>query len=115
MRNYAHEPFRAVDDRDTNYVPIGSGSGICGVTSMRDEMVCSFVMSMNRSSPETRFVLHGTRNPYGRVFSPSEGKTICHRRCHASGSRTGRAKNSAGPIQMRPPRTNKSKGLQKRI
>lgn len=62
MRNYARKPFRAVDDLDTNYVPIGLGSGICGVISMRDEMVCSLVMSMNRSSLETRFVLHGTRN-----------------------------------------------------
>ncbi len=36
VATYAHELFRAVDDLDTVYVPIGLGSGICGVIGMRD-------------------------------------------------------------------------------
>ena len=35
VATYAHELFRAVDDLDTVYVPIGLGSGICGVIGMR--------------------------------------------------------------------------------
>ena len=35
VATYAHELFRAVDDLDTVYVPIGWGSGICGVIGMR--------------------------------------------------------------------------------
>jgi threonine dehydratase len=31
VATYAHELFSAVDDLDTVYVPIGLGSGICGV------------------------------------------------------------------------------------
>ena len=36
VATYALELFRAADDLDAVYVPIGLGSGICGVTSMRD-------------------------------------------------------------------------------
>jgi len=35
---YALELFRAVDDLDTVYVPIGCGSGICGLISARDAL-----------------------------------------------------------------------------
>jgi threonine dehydratase len=35
---YAVELFRAVDDLDTVYVPIGCGSGICGLISVRDAL-----------------------------------------------------------------------------
>ena len=36
VATYAHELLTAVDEIDTVYVPIGLGSGICGVIGMRD-------------------------------------------------------------------------------
>ena len=36
VSTYAHELFTAAGDLDAIYVPIGLGSGICGVISMRD-------------------------------------------------------------------------------
>jgi threonine dehydratase len=36
VSTYAHELFSAVDGLDAVYVPIGLGSGICGVIAMRD-------------------------------------------------------------------------------
>jgi threonine dehydratase len=36
VATYAHELFTAVDEIDTVYVPIGLGSGICGVIETRD-------------------------------------------------------------------------------
>jgi threonine dehydratase len=36
VSTYAHELFTAVDRLDAVYVPIGLGSGICGVIAMRD-------------------------------------------------------------------------------
>jgi threonine dehydratase len=36
VSTYAHELFTAVEDLDAVYVPIGLGSGICGVIAMRD-------------------------------------------------------------------------------
>ena len=36
VATYAHELFTAVDNLDTVYVPIGLGSGICGVIGVRD-------------------------------------------------------------------------------
>jgi len=36
VATYAHELFGAVDDLDTVYVPIGLGSGICGMVGARD-------------------------------------------------------------------------------
>lgn len=38
VATYAHELFHAIDDLDTVYVPIGLGSGICGVIGMRDAL-----------------------------------------------------------------------------
>lgn len=38
VATYAHELFGAVRDLDTVYVPIGMGSGICGVIRTRDLM-----------------------------------------------------------------------------
>jgi threonine dehydratase len=38
VATYAHELFSAIDDLDTVYVPIGLGSGICGVIGMRDAL-----------------------------------------------------------------------------
>ncbi len=36
VATYAHELFRAVGDLDVAYVPIGMGSGICGMITVRD-------------------------------------------------------------------------------
>jgi threonine dehydratase len=38
VASYAYELFAAVRDLDTVYVPIGLGSGICGVIGMRDAL-----------------------------------------------------------------------------
>ena len=38
VATYAYELFTSVDDLDTVYVPIGLGSGICGVISVRDAL-----------------------------------------------------------------------------
>ncbi|MEM6301919.1 MAG: threonine dehydratase [Pseudomonadota bacterium] len=38
VASYALELFRSVDDLDTVYVPIGCGSGICGVIKARDAL-----------------------------------------------------------------------------
>jgi threonine dehydratase len=38
VATYAHELFSAIDDLDTVYVPIGLGSGICGVIGTRDAL-----------------------------------------------------------------------------
>jgi threonine dehydratase len=38
VATYAHELFTAVADLDVVYVPIGMGSGICGLISVRDLM-----------------------------------------------------------------------------
>ena len=38
VATYAHELFSAVDDLDTVYVPIGLGSGICGIMGTRDAL-----------------------------------------------------------------------------
>jgi threonine dehydratase len=38
VATYAHELFSAVADLDNVYVPIGLGSGICGVIGMRDAL-----------------------------------------------------------------------------
>src|SRR5215470_15502572 len=38
VASYAYELFAAIGDLDTVYVPIGLGSGICGVIGMRDAL-----------------------------------------------------------------------------
>jgi threonine dehydratase len=38
VATYAHELFSATDDLDTVYVPIGLGSGICGLIGTRDAL-----------------------------------------------------------------------------
>jgi len=38
VATYALELFRAVEDIDTVYVPIGCGSGICGIIAVRDAL-----------------------------------------------------------------------------
>lgn len=40
VATYAHELFAAFNDLDTVYVPIGLGSGICGVIGTRDALGC---------------------------------------------------------------------------
>jgi threonine dehydratase len=65
VATYAHELFKAVSDLDAVYVPIGLGSGICGVIGMRDVLGLS-----------TRIVgvVSQHANAYGRSFAA--GKVI---------------------------------------
>jgi len=65
VATYAYEFFKAVNDLDTIYVPIGLGSGICGVIGMRDALGLS-----------TRVVgvVARNANAYGRSFA--EGKVV---------------------------------------
>jgi threonine dehydratase len=66
---YALELFRAVDDVDTVYVPIGCGSGICGLVSARD--------ALGRTT-EIVGVVAATANAYALSFAagrPVETKT----------------------------------------
>jgi threonine dehydratase len=64
VATYAHELFTQHGDLDTVYVPIGMGSGICGVITMRDllglktevvgvvaENAPAFVLSMEAGHP----------------------------------------------------------------
>jgi threonine dehydratase len=65
VATYAYEFFSAVVDLDTVYVPIGLGSGICGVIGMRDLL-----------GLKTRIVgvVAGNANAYARSFAA--GKLI---------------------------------------
>jgi threonine dehydratase len=56
---YAHELFTAVGDLDTVYVPIGLGSGICGMIGTRD--------ALGRSTSIVGVVAEAA-NAYGRSF-----------------------------------------------
>ena len=56
---YAHELFTAVGDLDTVYVPIGLGSGICGMIGTRD--------ALGRSTSIVGVVAKAA-NAYGRSF-----------------------------------------------
>jgi threonine dehydratase len=60
VATYAHELFGAIADLDTVYVPIGLGSGICGVIGMRDALGLS-----------TRIVgvVAENANAYGRSYA----------------------------------------------
>jgi threonine dehydratase len=63
VATYAYEFFAAVSDLDTVYVPIGLGSGICGVIGMRDALGLA-----------TRIVgvVAQNANAYARSFAASE-------------------------------------------
>ena len=63
---YAIELFRAVPDLDTVYVPVGLGSGICGVIAARDALGLNtrVVAVVSRSAPAFALSFAG-----GRVVS----------------------------------------------
>jgi threonine dehydratase len=63
VATYAYELFKAVSDLDTVYVPIGLGSGICGMIGMRDALGLS-----------TRIVgvVAQNANAYARSFAAGE-------------------------------------------
>jgi threonine dehydratase len=65
VATYAYEFFKAVSDLDTVYVPVGLGSGICGMIGMRDALGLS-----------TRIVgvVSQNANTYSRSFAA--GKVI---------------------------------------
>jgi threonine dehydratase len=59
VATYAHELFTAVSDLDTVYVPIGLGSGICGMIGTRDVL--------GRKAAVVGVVAHAA-NTYSRLF-----------------------------------------------
>jgi threonine dehydratase len=59
VATYAHELFTAVSDLDTVYVPIGLGSGICGMIGTRDVL--------GRKAAVVGVVAHAA-NTYSRSF-----------------------------------------------
>jgi threonine dehydratase len=71
VATYAYEFFKAVSDLDTVYVPIGLGSGICGVIGVRDALGLS-----------TRIVgvVSQHANAYGRSFAA--GKVVTTETAH---------------------------------
>jgi threonine dehydratase len=66
VATYAHELFTAVDSIDTVYVPIGLGSGICGVIGTRDAL---------RLKTKIVGVVSARANAYSRSFAA--GSTVC--------------------------------------
>lgn len=64
---YALELFRAVPDLDTVYVPVGMGSGLCGVIGARDAL-----------GLDTRVVAVVSRNAPAFALSYREGRVISH-------------------------------------
>jgi threonine dehydratase len=64
---YAIELFRAVPDLDTVYVPVGLGSGICGVIAARDAL-----------GLKTRVVAVVARSAPAFALSFDEGRIVSH-------------------------------------
>ena len=64
---YALELFRAVDDLDTVYVPIGMGSGMCGVIAARDAL-----------GLKTRVVVVVSKGAPAFALSFQQGRVISH-------------------------------------
>jgi len=64
---YALELFRAVPDLDTVYVPVGMGSGLCGVIGARDAL-----------GLDTRVVAVVSSNAPAFALSYREGRVISH-------------------------------------
>jgi threonine dehydratase len=60
---YALELFRAVPDLDTVYVPVGMGSGLCGVIAARDalELETSIVAVVSTQAPAFALSYHEDR------------------------------------------------------
>jgi threonine dehydratase len=65
VATYAYELFTAVSDLDTVYVPIGLGSGICGVIAMRDAL-----------SPSTKVVGVVSTEAAAYALSFAAGKVV---------------------------------------
>jgi threonine dehydratase len=79
VATYAHELFSAVDDLGTVYVPIGLGSGICGLIGTRDALGLK---------AKIVGVVAEAANAYFRSFTagPGGGDQLCthFRRWHSS-------------------------------
>ena len=70
---YALELFRAVPDLDTVYVPIGMGSGICGVIDVRDALGLTTRVVGVQAENAPSYALSFTA---GRVVSTETADTI---------------------------------------
>jgi threonine dehydratase len=66
VATYAHELFTAIEDIDTVYVPIGLGSGICGVIGTRDALGLK---------TKVVGVVSARANAYSRSFAA--GSAVC--------------------------------------
>jgi threonine dehydratase len=66
VATYAHELFTAIEDVDTVYVPIGLGSGICGVIGTRDALGLK---------TKVVGVVSARANAYSRSFAA--GSAVC--------------------------------------
>jgi threonine dehydratase len=64
---YALELFRAIPDIDTIYVPVGMGSGLCGVIAARDAL-----------GLQTRVIAVVSRSAPAFALSYREGRVISH-------------------------------------
>ena len=103
VATYAHEFFTAVADLDTVYVPIGLGSGICGMIGMRDALGLS-----------TRIVGVVAQNANAYALSFAAGHVVpdqCrpHLRRRHGGARARRDRARHHPARRRPHRRGRRK------
>jgi threonine dehydratase len=76
---YAYELFTAVDDLDTVYVPIGLGSGICGVIGVRDALgLRTSVVGViaERANTYGRSLVAGRVVPTNSAFTFADGMAV---------------------------------------
>src|SRR5262249_33504952 len=79
VATYAHELFKAVGDLDTVYVPIGLGSGICGVIGTRDALGRKTrVVGMVAANADTyaRSVAAGRSVPTSSALTFADGMAV---------------------------------------
>ena len=71
VATYAHELFTAEPELDAVYVPIGLGSGICGVIGARDALGCkAHVFGVVSDRANTYRRRPGTRGDARRAAGP---------------------------------------------
>ena len=81
VATYAHELFSAVDDIDTVYVPIGLGSGICGLIGTRDALGLKTKIVGWSQKPLTPIFAHSPQAAWWRptlhLLSPMAWQCAC--------------------------------------
>ena len=89
VATYALELFRGAPPLDTVYVPIGLGSGICGVIAMRDAL-----------SPSTKVVGVVSTEAPAYALSFAAGKVVADQQRRHHGRRHGRARPDAEALAV---------------